>query len=182
MKALKGGQPPPWFEDIAGLPLLDPGATASMTRDLPEGKYIFLCFLPDPDTGKPHVENGMLQLFETTGTSDASPPETDLTISATDEGFEVPEIPAGTQAIELVNDGNKPHEFAIFSFEPGKTEKDIGKWFNSGFKTDKPALFPGGLQSVPPGTSVVVEMTFEAGRTYVLEDFENKLHSEFTPE
>jgi hypothetical protein len=68
------------------------------------------------------------------------------------------------------------------SYEPGKTEKDLNKWFGSGFKTEAPALFPGGMQSIGPGESVVVEMTFESGRTYTLEDFENKLSSEITIE
>lgn len=179
MKAIQSGKEPPWAEDLAGIPVLEPGATASMTRDLEPGRYFFLCFLPVPDSGAPHAAEGMAQVFDAEGTSEAQGPQPDATITASDEGFEVPDIAAGTQAIELVNDGSKPHEFAIFSLEPGKTEKDIDKWFGSGFKTDKPALFPGGLQAIEPGTSVVVEMTFESGRAYTVQDFENKLETEF---
>ena len=181
MKALEGGRPPSWFKDIAGIPVLSPGISASMTRDLDEGQYIFLCFLPTPD-GKPHVEEGMVRLFTAAGTSDAEPPTADLTITATEDGFDVPEISAGTHTIELVNDGSKPHEFAFLSYEEGMTEKDLGKWFGSGFKTETPAIFPGGMQSIEPGVSVVVEMTFESGRTYMLEDFESKFRSEIVVE
>ena len=181
MKALEGGRPPKWFKDIAGIPVLSPGVSASMTRDLDEGQYIFLCFLPTPEGG-PHVEEGMVRLFNLTGTSDAEAPTPDLSITATDDGFEVPDISAGTHTIELVNDGSEPHEFAFLSYEEGMTERDLGKWFQSGFKTDAPALFPGGMQSIKPGTSVIVEMTFESGRTYTLEDFEAKLRSEIEVE
>ncbi len=181
MKALESREPPPWMEDLAGIPVLSTGVTASMTRTLEEGQYVFLCFLPTPE-GQPHAAKGMVKLFTVTGTSDAAPPEPDLTITATDDGFEVPEIPAGTHTIELVNDGTKKHEFAFIAYEPGKGERDLGKWFGGGFKGEAPALFPGGMQSIEPGTSVIVEMTFESGRTYTLEDYENRLQSEIVIE
>ena len=181
MKALEVGRPPKWFKDIAGIPVLSPGVNASMTRDLDEGQYIFLCFLPTPEGG-PHAQEGMIRLFNVSGTSEAEAPEVDLTITATEDGFDVPDISAGTHTIELVNDGSKPHEFAFLSYEEGMTEKDLGKWFQSGFKTDAPAVFPGGMQSIEPGTSVIVEMTFESGRTYTLEDFEAKFTNEIEVE
>ena len=182
MKAIESNKQPKWFEDLAGVPVLDPGMSASMTRDLDPGNYIFLCFLPIPGKGAPHVTEGMVQVFEAEGDSEAPSPAPDATITATDDGFDVPEIGAGEQTIELVNGGEKPHEFAIFSFEEGMSAKDIGKWFNSGFESEKPAVFPGGLQSIQPGTSVIVEMTFESGRTYTIEDFENKLEATFEVE
>jgi hypothetical protein len=179
MKAIRSQKEPKWFKDLAGIPVLEPGATTSMTRELDPGRYIFLCFLPVPGRGAPHVTEGMVQLFDAEGVSEAEGPQPNLTITATEDGFDVPEISSGTHAIELVNDGTKPHEFAIFSLEPGKTERDIDKWFGSGFKAEKPAVFPGGMQSIEPGTSVVVEMTFESGRTYLVQDFENELEAEF---
>jgi hypothetical protein len=179
-KALQGGRPPKWFKDIAGIPVLSPGVSESMTRDLDPGQYVFLCFLPTPGKGHPHAFEGMVRLFEIDGSSGVEPPEPDLTITASDDGFDVPDISAGTHTIELVNDGTKPHEFAFISYEPGKTMKDLNKWIGSGFQGPAPALFPGGMQSIPPGESVIVEMTFESGRSYTLEDFESKLSSEIT--
>lgn len=182
MKAIRSGKEPDWFADLAGIPVLDAGSTASMTRDLEPGRYIFMCFLPDPKTGAPHVTEGMVHLFEAAGTSDAEPPEADLTITATDDGFEVPDVAAGEQTIELVNDGSKAHEFAIFSLDEDKSEEDIEEWFRTAFESEKPGLFPGGLQSIEPGTSVVVELTFESGRTYIVEDFEGGIQTEFEVE
>lgn len=181
MEALEAGEPPPWMEDLAGIPVVSAGVAASMTRSLEEGQYVFLCFLPTPQ-GQPHVAEGMVKLFTVSGTSDAAPPERDMTITATDDGFEVPDIAAGTHTIELVNEGTEPHEFAFIAFEPGKGERDLNRWFGGGFKSETPALFPGGMQAIDPGTSVVVEMTFEPGRTYTLQDFENKLETDIVIE
>ncbi len=181
MKALESQKEPDWFKDIAGIPVLSPGVRASMTRELDEGGYVFLCFLPTPQ-GKPHAFEGMVKFFTVSGTSDAPAPAADLTITATDDGFEVPEITAGTHTIELVNDGTKPHEFAFFSLAPGKTEKDIDKWFGGGLQGEPPAIFPGGMQSIDPGISIIVEMTLEPGRTYSLQDFENQLEEKIVVE
>ena len=178
LKALQKGQPPSWAQDLAGVPVLSPGVDAAMTRELDEGRYVFFCFLPTPK-GAPHFTEGMVHVFDVVGTSAAPAPEADLTITATDETFEVPEITAGTHTIELVNDASKPREFAIYSLEEGKTTKDIDRWFGSGFKTETPALFPGGMQSLKPGTSVIMEITFEAGRSYTIEDFGSKTSVEF---
>jgi hypothetical protein len=181
VEAIQNGGQPRDVKDLAGLPVLDAGATMSMTRQLEPGSYVFFCYLPVPKSGEPHVTEGMVQAFEVSGSSGAAAPEADLTIAATDDGFEVPEIAAGTQSIELVNEVSESHEFMFYSLESGKKVQDIDKWFGSGFETDKPALFPGGLQSIDPGTSVVLEMTFESGRTYTIEDFTHELEAKFEP-
>jgi plastocyanin len=51
--------PPPWT-DVGGISAIAPGTTASMDVDLPAGDYAFICFVPDPATGKSHVELGMI--------------------------------------------------------------------------------------------------------------------------
>ena len=114
------------------------------------------------------------------GTSDAELPAADTVVTATDEGIDVPEMDAGTQTVEFRNEGTKPHEFAVISFEPGKGEKDVGRWFNSGYKGDAPALFPGGIQAIAPGSSVIMELEFVSGRTYTFQDFPNRLSAEIT--
>jgi hypothetical protein len=50
--------PPPWT-DVGGLTGIAPGTTANMDVDLPAGNYAFICFIPDPATGKAHFELGM---------------------------------------------------------------------------------------------------------------------------
>lgn len=179
LQAIQEGNEPEGIDDLAGVPGLSPRKTASMSRELNPGTYVFLCSFPSPE-GKPHVALGMSKFFEVSGESGALP-EPDATIVATDEGFDVGEIGVGRQTLELRNEGEKPHEFQLFSLEPGRTMEDAERWFESGFKGDAPIILPGGMQSIDPGTSVFLTVEFEAGRRYQLNDFEAGFHAEITP-
>lgn len=180
-RAVNRGGPPKWAEDLAGIPVLSPGYSTAMVRDLEPGNYAFFCFLPVP--GKkgytPHAAEGMLTLFEVEGTSDASPPEAEFTVAVTDSDFEVPEIEPGDHWVELVNEGTKMHEFALFSLEGDSTLDDVDRWFSRGQEGPAPAVFPGGLQSIPKGESIIVRISFEAGRSYLFQDFANDIETEF---
>ncbi len=57
--------PPPW-EDDGGIGAIAPGATASFKVNLESGQqYAFICFVPDPATGKAHAELGMIAAIPT---------------------------------------------------------------------------------------------------------------------
>jgi uncharacterized cupredoxin-like copper-binding protein len=58
---LQEPQGPPPFAPAGGMQALDPGASGWLTLDLAPGTYIFLCNVPDPASGKPHTELGMIQ-------------------------------------------------------------------------------------------------------------------------
>jgi uncharacterized cupredoxin-like copper-binding protein len=180
--ALDSGKDPshfPWAHDLAGVSALSPGQEVGVTRELTDpGTYVFFCFIPNAD-GVPHYKLGMIAGFTLAGTSKASLPEPDATITATDDGFQVPALTAGTATIELKNAGKKVHEFQLFSFEPGKGFDDVERWLNDGQVGPAPVLFPGGIQSIPSGTSVFETLTLESGRTYMLQDFEHHLMTEF---
>lgn len=180
-RAVKKGGPPKGAEDLAGIPLLSPGYSTAMVRDLEPGSYVFLCFLPVAgEKGyTPHAAEGMITLFEVEGTSDAPPPEAELTVAVTDSEFEVPEIEAGDRWVELVNEGTKMHEFALFSPEEGSKPADVDRYFGGGQEGPAPAVFPGGLQSIPAGESIIMRITFEAGRSYIFQDFGNDIETEF---
>lgn len=181
--ALDSGKDPsnfPWAHDLAGVSALSPGTEVDVTRTLADqGTYAFFCFIPNAD-GVSHYKLGMIAGFTLAGTSNASLPKPDATITATDDGFQVPALGAGTTTVEFKNDGKKEHEFQLFSFEPGKGFKDVGRWINSGQVGPAPVVFPGGIQSIPAGTSVFETLTLESGRTYMLQDFEHNLMTEFT--
>ena len=51
--------PPPWT-DVGGLTGIAAGTTANLDVDLPAGNYAWICFVPDPATGKPHFQLGMV--------------------------------------------------------------------------------------------------------------------------
>lgn len=55
------GAPP--FEYRGGLQAIDSGQTGWALFDLSPGEYFALCFVPDPTSGKAHIELGMIAAF-----------------------------------------------------------------------------------------------------------------------
>jgi hypothetical protein len=165
-----GGEPPEWAEDLAGVPGLSPGQSITVTRTLEPGSYVFLCFFPDPE-GTPHANLGMYELFTIAGDTGASLPEPDATITATDDGLQVPALTSGEQTVEFENGGTKPHELALVAFEPGKGIKDVDRWFGSGYQGEPPVTFVGGMQTIPAGESVFLGIDLEPGVDYTAVDF-----------
>jgi plastocyanin len=51
--------PPPWTSS-GGIAGIAPGTTAAMEVDVDAGDYAFICFIPDPASGKPHAALGMV--------------------------------------------------------------------------------------------------------------------------
>lgn len=169
---------PELLTDAGGVPGLSPSKTVTVTRELPEGTYLLVCGLPAPD-GRSHSQHGMLRSFEIARDSGNKLPKADAVIVAGEKRFEMPELKAGRQTIELRNSANEEREFQLIGLEPGKTFKDVERWAESGFQGPAPASFPGGMRSIPPGTSVFQDLELEAGRKYMLTD-EHGLEARFT--
>ena len=55
------GTPP--LEMIGGIQALASGKTGWAVLDLSPGYYAVLCFVPDPASGKTHIELGMVSVF-----------------------------------------------------------------------------------------------------------------------
>jgi hypothetical protein len=53
--------PPGLGEDVPAGAYLDPGGRYFETIDLAPGTYALICPVPDPASGKPHHELGMIQ-------------------------------------------------------------------------------------------------------------------------
>lgn len=53
----------PPFMNVGGFQGINPGETGWMELDLAAGDYIAICHIPDPATGKPHEELGMMLPF-----------------------------------------------------------------------------------------------------------------------
>jgi uncharacterized cupredoxin-like copper-binding protein len=173
-----GKEPPSWAHDVAGVPPMTTGAEISITRDLEPGTYAFLCFIPIKG-GKTHYDLGMKHEFTVEGDSGEEPPEADGVITADEGSFDVPEVTAGSQTLELRDEASEPREFNLASPNPGKTRADANAWFRSGFSGPAPLQLLGAMQSIPPDTSVFLTADFEAGRTYVVSDEENGIQQEF---
>jgi plastocyanin len=174
-----GEEPPDWAEDIAGVPALSPGESITVTRTLEPGSYAFLCFFPDPE-GTPHANLGMYEVFTIAGDTGLTLPEPDATITATDDGLQVPELAVGEQTVQFQNDGTKPHELVLATFEPGKGVRDVDGWIEGGYEGEPPVTFLGGMQTIPSGESVFLTIDIEPGVEYTALDFQTNSRVTFT--
>jgi hypothetical protein len=165
-----GGEPPEWAEDLAGVPGLSPGRSINVTRTLEPGSYVFLCFFPDAE-GTPHAALGMYELFTIVGDSGAALPEPDATITATDDGLQIPTLASGEQTVKFENGGTKPHEMALVAFESGKGIRDVDQWIEGGYQGEPPVTFVGGMQTIPAGESVILGIDLDPGVDYTAVDF-----------
>jgi uncharacterized cupredoxin-like copper-binding protein len=52
---------PPSFQSVGGFQGIDANASGSLTLNLTPGDYAFYCAIPDPSTGKRHLQEGMLK-------------------------------------------------------------------------------------------------------------------------
>ncbi len=171
----------PYATDIGGVPLLSPGEEITIIRRLEPGTYGLLCFFPSP-TGKPHVELGMKKEFRAVGDSSATLPTPDAVITATANGYSVPEIEAGTRTLELRNASGKEPSWYLTVPQPGATVEEFEAWIEGGQKGEAPVRFVGAMQSFPSGESSFVTLDLEAGTTYRLEDDPGGLPAvEYTP-
>ncbi len=169
-ESLQGG-PPGWIEDIGGVPTLSQDEEVSITRTLESGTYVLLCFVPAPD-GRPHIAHGMVRTFEVGEAGEAALPEPDAIVTATDDGFEIPELEAGRQMLELRNESTAPREFYLYSPNAGVTLAEVEEWGEGGFEGEPLATFLGAMQSIPAGTSVFLTVDLKAGERYVFFDEE----------
>jgi len=174
-----GQEPPDWAEDVAGVPALSPGESITVTRTLEPGSYVFLCFFPDVE-GTPHAALGMYELFTIAGDSGLTLPQPDATITATDDGLQVPALTAGEQVVQFRNGGTEPHELALVEFEPGKGVDDVDGWIEGGYEGETPVTFLGGMQTIPEGESVFLTIDLEPGVEYTALDFTTESMETFT--
>lgn len=66
LRVIKEGQgsPPPWASIVELLGVLGPKRTAYVRLDLPPGRYVALCLIDDPKTGRLHADLGMIRTFD----------------------------------------------------------------------------------------------------------------------
>jgi hypothetical protein len=181
-KELASGDEPRSVDQVPSVPALSPGTEVAITRKIRPGNYVFLCFLPTPN-GVPHYKLGMIKAFEIAGTSNADLPEPDATVTAREKAMEVPALEAGEQTLELKNDASKAREFELLSLNPGKSFEDVEAMFQGDRPpsvNEAPATFLGAMQSIPPDSSVFLDVKLEAGKRYLFLDAENRLMKEFT--
>ena len=147
------------------------------------GTYVFLCFIPVAARSPPR-RAGNAQVLRVEGDSGATLPDPDAVIVANDAGYDIPELSAGEQTIELRNADDREREFFLVALEPGAEIEDLDRFFEEGEKGPPPAQFHGAMQTIPAGTSVFIDIDLKEGVEYTLTDAsgDQPVVATFTPE
>jgi hypothetical protein len=149
-----------------------PGETVSATAVLEPGSYTFMCFIPDPADGQPHVAKGQLLSFEVTAPAapDADVPSTEQSVTLDDFEFELPDGFTGAGAVTISNTGEQPHELAAYRVADGATADEAAAYLATDPSTGAtvppgpPPFEPaGGLAATNPGTLNVAQLDLTAG-------------------
>jgi hypothetical protein len=70
-------------------------------------------------------------------------------VVANDAGYDIPEIAAGEQTIELRDADDREREFFLVALKPGTDIDDLDQFFEQGEKGLPPAQFHGAMQTIP---------------------------------
>lgn len=161
-----GAPIPAWFHPEGGVTTVPPGRSHSATRRLLPGRY----YIVDTGTGADGVPfaqaGGVRALRVDEGGEGADLPGADVTITATEHGFRLPDgLEAGSPVVRFDNRGVEPHMVVAVPLLPGRTLEDVRRALGADGPTP-PALDLAratGTQVVDAGTSLVTRMTFSPG-------------------
>jgi uncharacterized cupredoxin-like copper-binding protein len=184
-------------DEIVGTPgFIGPDQSTSTIAELPVGRYALFCWIPAPD-GAPHVEHGMVKVFDVRGPKSSYKPPTDgaAEVSITDAGITLPSsgLPANTW-VKVTNDTSVPRGLTLGQYlAPDATFETADAYFDALFSEagapegDPPASINGGIEGLAPGSSAYIEVSLTNGGRYTFvsqnleeEDDPNELHTDFT--
>jgi hypothetical protein len=140
------------------------GGTNTSTVDLSSGKYLAICFMPDPATGQPHVVEGMLKQFVVAGAPhSAGAPKADGEIRLKDFSFDAPPMTAGAHIFHVINDGLQTHEVQLVRLNDGVTVQDYLAAMAPGAKAPPPGVLMGGPGAFSKGLDGYWTVDFAPG-------------------
>jgi uncharacterized cupredoxin-like copper-binding protein len=141
----------PGYEAYGGGPnSVEPGVSNESTQVLDEGKYAFICFIPDAE-GTAHYQLGMAEPFEVTANDGSTAPQLpsdaapEATVTMSEFAFEGADSFDGSGVVEVVNEGAEAHELTIIGDPTGSS------------------VSSGGLATIAPGASALVPLELGAG-------------------
>jgi hypothetical protein len=151
-----------WRGAAAGIA---PQGSNTSIADLTPGRYVAICFLPDPADGKAHVEKGMIRELVVAGTRGAAAaPTTTLEARTSDYKFIMPALTAGTHTIHYINDGPKTHEIQMIKLNEGATTESYMAALAPGATAPPQGVHVGGPGALSPGGDNYWTVTLEPGR------------------
>jgi len=180
----KFGELPPWFGDIVflgGPGLTAPGHVSQATVHLDPGTYVLECYVKtdgvfhsfNPDTSA----YGMVHELTVTGPASSAPePQADLTLTLSSQrGIEAsgdPVVGSQTVAVRFEDQKTYPnfvgHDVHLVRLAEDTDVGQLWSWMDwtqpGGLQTPAPAVFLGGLQEMPAGSTGYMTVTLEPGR------------------
>ena len=152
-----------------GANAIAPNGSNASVSDLPAGRYVAICFLPDPADGKPHVAKGMIRELVVAGPrGEAAVPATTLEARTSDYEFIMPALTAGTHTIHYINDGPKTHEIQLYRLNEGATMENFMAAMAPGSTTPPPGVAVGGPGALSAGGDNYFTVTLEPGKYLVV--------------
>jgi hypothetical protein len=150
--------------------IVDPGLNSQVTLDLSPWHYLLLCFVPGHD-GVPHLAKGMARPLEGVANANAvkvAAPKADATVKLLDFSFILPpEIKAGPQVWQVVNEGPQPHEILLIKLAEGKSMGDFQAFMQAPHGLP-PFANVGGFQAIHPGETGWVHLDLTPGEYVAL--------------
>ncbi|HEV3376042.1 MAG TPA: hypothetical protein VG126_02055 [Thermoleophilaceae bacterium] len=157
------GKPlPPWAHTAGGTGRVEPGATATVTQDLPPGEY----FVLDLEAQGRDETAGF---FKVSGAGDAQLPEPASRVDAFEYRFEASGLKAGANRVLFDNKGKEPHFLEAAPIAPGKTIADVKRFLRTE-KGQPPIDFERSLSTpvIDGGLRQVVELELDSGKYALL--------------
>lgn len=146
-----------------------PQDTNAVIADLAPGRYVAICYLPDPADGQMHATKGMIKEVVVAGTrGGAAMPTTTLEARTSDYKFTMPALTAGTHTIHYINDGPSIHEIQLVRLNEGATMESFMAAEAPGATAPPPGTFMGGPGALSPGGDNYWTVTLERGRYLLL--------------
>lgn len=149
---------------VGGPDTVSPGYGQEAILNLSAGQYVLLCFVVGSD-GVAHVNKGMIHFFTVSSEQSlAAAPQSDGSIVMKDFSFTIPDIITRSRplTLQVVNQGQQPHEMNIVKLAPGKGVQDIAAFFQS---PSGPPPFEelGGMATMRAGESGWLSLDLEPG-------------------
>jgi hypothetical protein len=158
--AEQGKSLPEWAHTAGGTGRTEPGATATVTQDLPPGEYFVLNVESDEEVA---------EFFTVKGGGEATLPEPASRVDAFEYRFEATGLQAGTSQVLVDNKGTEPHFLEAAPIAPGKTIADVKRWLSTE-KGRPPLDFEQSVATpvIDGGMSQVVELKLQSGKYALL--------------
>lgn len=149
----------------AGVDVVSPGDTGSVSVFLPPGRYVAICFVQSPD-GTRHAGKGMIGSFDVVASADTGSSgfvDAIVTLSPRRIRMAGPPLRRGTRTIRVASSNPHPQDFQLLKLRPGRSASDALKWFSNRNTIAPAAEALGGVSEIYAGQKTTMTVNFTPG-------------------